>query len=100
MKSVFNAGVSEGSDRMPLFFLVYVNDIVKILLSIARLFADDTSLTSTATNFNDLEGILNLDLAVVYSWSKQWLVDFNPNETEAVLFTLQYFVQWYYCHFG
>jgi hypothetical protein len=65
---------------------VYVNDIVENLLSITRLFADDTSLSCTTSNLDELEGILNHDLFLIHSWSKQWLVDFNPQKTEAILF--------------
>ena len=83
------AGVPQGSVLGPLFFLVYVNDIIDNLLSIARLFADDTSLAFTTSNLPDLEGILNHDLQIISIWAKQWLVDFNPNKTEAILFTLE-----------
>ena len=83
------AGVPQGSVLGPLFFLVYVNDIIDNLLSIARLFADDTSLAFTTSNLPDLEGVLNHDLQIISIWAKQWLVDFNPNKTEAILFTLE-----------
>jgi len=82
-----SAGVPQGSVLGPLFFLVYVNDIVDKLLSITRLFADDTSISSTSRNKDDIEGILNHDLNLISLWSKQWLVDFNPNKTEALFFT-------------
>ena len=84
-----SAGVPQGSVLGPLFFLVYVNDIIENLLSISRLFADDTSLAFTSSNLQDLEGILNHDLQIISAWAKQWLVDFNPNKTEAILFTLE-----------
>ena len=38
------AGVPQGSVLGPLFFLVYVNDLVDNISSDAKLFADDTSL--------------------------------------------------------
>ena len=72
-----SAGVPQGSVLGPLFFLVYVNDIIDHLLSISRLFADDTSLAFTSLNLQELEGILNHDLQIISAWAKQWLVDFH-----------------------
>jgi hypothetical protein len=60
--------------------LVYVNDIVDNHLSIARRFADDTSLAQTTSNVSDLKGIANHDLQCVTKWSKQWFVKFNPEK--------------------
>ncbi len=57
------------------------------MLSIARLFADDSSLSSTSSDISDLEGIINHDLQVISLWAKQWLVSFNPSKTEAMLFS-------------
>lgn len=83
------AGVPQGSVLGPLLFLIYINDITENLLSIARLFADDSSLSVTTSNVEDLEGIINHDLLMISNWSKQWLVNFNPNKTEAMIFTLR-----------
>ena len=38
------AAVPQGSVLGPLFFLIYVNDISEHILSLTRLFADDSSL--------------------------------------------------------
>ena len=84
-----NAGVPQGSALGPLFFVVYVNDISVNLLSSSGLFADDTSLAWSASNVNDIEGILNHDLDMVSTWSKQWRVSFNQTKTEAILFSNQ-----------
>ena len=81
------AGVPQGSVLGPLLFLIYVNDISEHLLSLTRLFADDSSLFVSATNINDIEGILNHDLAIITNWAKMWLVKFNPSKTEAILFS-------------
>ncbi|MCG7867669.1 MAG: hypothetical protein JAY74_15080 [Candidatus Thiodiazotropha taylori] len=81
------AGVPQGSVLGPLFFLIYVNDISEHLLSLTRLFADDSSLYFSASNLNDLEGVINHDLAIISQWAKRWLVTFNPNKTEAMLFS-------------
>ena len=57
----------------PLLFLVNVNDIAESLLSLVRLFADDSSLFFSATNLRDIEGIINHDLAFMASWAKNGL---------------------------
>ena len=88
-KALTNAGVPQGSVLGPLLFLVYVNDISENLVSISRLFADDTSLACSATSINDIEGILNHDLLIISQWAKQWMVSFNPLKSEAILFSNQ-----------
>ena len=77
LKSIL-AGVPQGSVPGPLLFLVYINDIAKQLLSLTRLFADDSSLFYTAARLSDIAGIINHDLIMPSNWAIQWLVIFNP----------------------
>lgn len=88
LKPVY-AGVPQGSVLGPLLFLIYVNDIADSLLSLTRLFADDSSLFCSASSIADLEGIINHDLQILSAWAKQWLITFNALKTEAILFTLK-----------
>ena len=81
------AGVPQGSVLGPLLFLIYVNDTAESLLSLTRLYADDSSLYYSASSLRDIEGIINYDLRNVSIWAKQWLVDFNPDKTEPIIFT-------------
>ena len=74
----------QGSVIGPLLFLVYINDIAKHLLSLTRLFADDSSLFYSAAHIADIDGIINRGC-----WARQWQVTFNSLKTEAVLFTLK-----------
>ena len=79
-----NAGVPQGSVLGPMLFLVYVNDISESLLSLTRLFADESSLFYSASHIQDIEGTINYDLQVLTSWAKQWLINFNPQKNRSI----------------
>ena len=64
----------------PLLFLIYVNDIADSLLSLTRLFADDSSLFFSASSLDDIQVLINHDLILLSQWAKQWLVTFNPSK--------------------
>ena len=83
------SGLPQGSVLGPLLFLIYVNDIADSLLSLTRLFADDSSLFYSASSIDDIQGLINHDLVLLSRWAKQWLVTFNPSKTEAILFSLR-----------
>ena len=85
------AGVPQGSGLGHLLFLIYFNDIAKSLLSLTRLFADDSSLFCSASSIIDLQGIINHDLQILSAWAKQWLISLNALKTEAILFILKHF---------
>jgi hypothetical protein len=56
-----SAGVPQGSVLGPLLFLIYINDIGEKLLSLSRLFADDTSLGYSSQNVVEIENVINHD---------------------------------------
>ena len=56
------AGVPHGSILLPLFFIVFINDIVIEIQSTIKLFADDTSLYLIIDNPQTTTDILNRDL--------------------------------------
>lgn len=63
-------GVPQGSILGPLLFLLYINDLPSCnLSSVTRMYADDTNLTYTATEPEDLFSSMNHDLLEL----KQWL---------------------------
>ena len=80
-----SAGVPQGSVLGPMLFLIYINDISEALTGIARLFADDTSLSHSSADPVELESILNQDLNKRSTWAKIWLVIFNATKTEVMV---------------
>ena len=66
-------------------FLIYINDIVDIVHSQIKLFADDTSLYLTVEDPVATAASLNTDLSAIDTWSKDWLVTFNAIKTESML---------------
>ena len=79
------AGVPEGSVLEPLLFLIYINVISENLQRSARLFADDTSLSYSSRNLQNLQLIINDDLQHLHEWARRWLITFNPSKTEVPL---------------
>jgi hypothetical protein len=85
---ILRGGVPQGSVLGPLFFLIYINDLVThVEKSSIRLFADDTCLFTSGLNYKTLLDNLNHDLNNIQCWSDRWLVSFSPKKTEAMLLT-------------
>ena len=82
-----NAGVPQGSILGRLFFLIFINEIVTDMGCSIKLFADDTTVYFIIEDINTAAENLNSDLNKVHTWSKKWLVNFNPQKTETLLIT-------------
>ena len=63
---VVTVGVSQGSVFGLLLFLIYVNNIAESVLSLTRLFADDSCLYFSGPSLDDIEGIVNHNLRIVF----------------------------------
>ena len=67
---------------------IYINDISENLQGSARLLADDTSLSYSSRNLQNLQRIINDDLKHLHEWARRWLITFNPSKTEVLLIFL------------
>ena len=91
-KHLLGWNMSWSSTRLcsrPLLFLIYINDFPENLVSVTKLFADDTSIFSTVIDVNKCGQDLNRDLLVIKDWAFRWRTAFNPDPnkqaTEIVL---------------
>ena len=67
---------------------MYINDIAVNLISLSRLFADDTSFSYS--NRDELQikpTVIDHDLKELDECSKKWLMSFSPDKTEIMLFS-------------
>ena len=56
-----------------------------MLAGLARLFADDTSLSYFGRNYDIMKSDINNGLSKLNEWAKLRLVDFNPKKTKALV---------------
>ena len=82
-----SAGVPQGSVFGPLLFILYINDIAENLISLSRLFVDDTSFSYSSHDELQIKTVIDHDLKELDEWSKKWLMSFNPDKTEIMLFS-------------
>ena len=81
-------GVPQGSILGPLLFSLYKNDLGKICSSTTSiLFADDTNLFKSGSNFSDMQDELNTELSKISTWLKTNKLSLNIGKTRFMLFT-------------
>ena len=80
-----DAGVPQGAILSPLFFSIYINDIVKSADAEFNLFADDTSVYIADKSPASLQLRLQEVLDKLASWFKQWAVTINPTKSAVLV---------------
>ena len=81
--NVFNTGLPQGSILGPCLFLLVIEDLPKISnLFEMILFADDTTLTMSNSNFNELVDNTNMELDSLKNWINANKLTVNTDKTE------------------
>ena len=76
-------GIPQGTILGPLLFLIYINDLPNCLVhSKPRMYADDTHITFSSNNTNDINRCLNEDLENVSEWLIANKLTLNQSKTE------------------
>jgi hypothetical protein len=66
---------------------LYIIDIAENLISLIQLFADDTSFSYSSRDELQIKTVIDHDLKELDEWSKKWLMSFNLDKTEIMLFS-------------
>ena len=77
-----SAGVQQGSNLGPLFFLIYIYDPPHELISKVKFFAYDSFLFSLIVDKIRCSIELNNDLLKISEWAHQWKMSFNPDPSK------------------
>ena len=71
----------------PLLFIIYTSDLPLCLPRECKLFmyADDSTITCSSSNINEIENNLNTALGTIYDWCARNKLTINANKTKSML---------------
>ncbi|RYA69761.1 reverse transcriptase family protein, partial [Enterobacter cloacae complex sp. 2DZ2F20B] len=85
-KTVVSSGVPQGSILGPLFFVIYINDVVRDIKSNVLMYADDLKIFREVNSFEDCLSLQN-DLHTFHNWSNSNLLPVNYAKCYIMSFT-------------
>ena len=84
--SPISCGVPQGSIIGPLLFLIYINDLPNCLDDgLLRMYADDTNISFSGPNLNDLQQRMNVQLNKLNCWLRANKLSLNVAKTEFMI---------------
>ena len=78
-------GVPQGSILGPLLFLIYINDLPSFTTLASFLFADDTALTHTSDNLDQLFSTVNSEFQKLCTYFRHNKLSLHPDKTKYLL---------------
>ena len=86
-----NSGVPQGTILGPLFFILYVNDLLTTMPEHTILsYADDTAIISTGNSWNEVQVGMNNYLKIVADWLALNKLSLNVDKTIYITFGIYY----------
>ena len=79
-------GIPQGSVLVPVLFLLFINDLPKVINnSLITMFADDVTLYATGNEVSHIQSTLQGDLECVLTWFRKNRLFVNPSKSSYLL---------------